>query len=1045
MESKLSYKNPYPGLRSFNINEGDLFFGRDKQISELLEILKVSRFAAISGASGSGKSSLIKAGLIPRIINDSSQWSYALMRPGNNPSENFAVAVHRMLTAQNYNDGNSGSMRSTLRRIKNTSSGLCDFLDEINFKKKLLIYIDQFEEIFRYINDERNPDGYKNASDFIAMLLNSVKKLQKQSVFLIISLRSDFLGECSQFPGLSEAINAGHYLIPKMTEEQKLEAVKGPAQKAGVEISPELSEQIKTDIRQKSDNLLVLQHAMMRTWDYRILNSDPSADLELKHYEAIGTVKNALSVHAEIIYNSLPDKESQKITERIFKALTELGEDQKGIRRPATLREISKITGYPEPDIIDVSEKFREEGNSFLMPDTNTTLSSDTVIDIAHESIMRLWERLSLWVSEETSSAQTYLRLSKSAELYQEGKAGLLVNPDLQFAMQWLKDNEPTAEWAERYDPAFERVIQFIEYSRKEYQKQLKAREEKQKQRLKRTRFVAIFLGAASLISILFLIIAFSLKIKAEASEERAKENEQIALTESKYAENQKQQAVSNELIARQQKQIAEEHRLLAEEQKEIAVSQRAIATREKNNAILAKQQVTEEKKKVEELLATTQILRDLALEREKEAIKEQKRAIAAEKRAIAERKLSASKSLAIQAAKIYEENKKSEQLNTAQKELPYQLALYAFHFFKENSDRNYDTDIFNALSLTAESNTLIRSPEGHTAAVRKAVFAPDGNEFASISNDRSLRIFNKKGERTELYDFSEHSEKQKIGFPTCISYAPGSEYLAVGDDKGNIIIKNRMQNKEKEGLVIKTHNAAVKDIVFINELAFITVGNDGRLMLNENFTQQSVPKVIHSAGKALNAIAKNEAGNRIAVSSENNSIWIFSASNISRIKKIDTGDNTIQSLSWGKGDELFAGTDKGKILILKNDSISKEFYAHASAINSIIFDKQAEQLYTCSYDKTIKIWDYDNYDYETIINHDHSWVLSLDFSEDTKQLLAAYEDKSVELIDIDINKLKNKTLEKVQGELSPARWNRFIGDDIKQENNLLRNLFDSN
>jgi WD40 repeat protein len=967
------------------------------------------------------------------------------MRPGNNPFENFGIAVYRMLHAQNY-DGNSFvSMRSTLKHLKNTPSGLCDFLDKINFSKKLLIYVDQFEEIFRYINDERNPDGFKNAADFIIMLLNSVKNTQKQSVYLIISLRSDFLGECSQFPGLSEAINAGHYLIPKMTDVQKLEAVKGPAHKAGVEISPELTEQIKTDIQQKSDNLLVLQHAMMRTWDYRILNSDPSAALDLKHYEATGTVKNALSVHAEIIYNSLPDKESQKITERIFKALTELGEDQKGIRRPATLKEISKITGYPEPDIIDVSEKFREEGNSFLMPDTNTTLSSETVIDIAHESIMRLWERLSRWVSEETNSAQTYLRLSKSAELYQEGKGGLLVNPDLQFAMQWLKDNEPNAEWAARYDPAFERVITFIEYSRKEYQKQLKAKEEIQKQRLKRTRFVAIFLGGASLISILFLIIAFSLKIKAEASEAKAKDNEQIALTESKYAESQKQQAISNELIARQQKQIAEEHRLLAEEQKEIAVIQRGIATREKNNAIEAKQQVSEEKKKVEALLTTAQDLRDVALQREQEAIKEKKRAIAAEKKAVAERKLSASKSLAIQAVKIYEENKKSEQLNTAQKELPYQLALYAFHFFKENSDRNYDTDIFNALALTAESNILIRSPEGHTAAVREAVFSPDGNEFASISNDRSLRIFNKEGERKELWDFSQHSESRNIGFPTCIGYAPNGKYIAIGDDKGNIIIKSRKQSKEKEAFITETHHAAVKDIVFINDNTLISVGNDGRLMLNENFTLQSPPKVIHTASKALNAIAKNEAGNHVAVSSQDNTIWIFSASNISQIKKIETGDNTISSLAWGKDNELFAGTEKGKMLILKNDTVSEEFFAHASAINSIFFDKEAEQLYTCSYDKTIKIWEYDNYDYETIINHDHSWVLSLDFSQESKQLLASYEDKSIEIIDIDINKLKNRTLEKVQGELSPARWSRFIGDDIKQENNLLKNLFDSN
>ncbi|NJO87629.1 MAG: hypothetical protein HC831_00710 [Chloroflexia bacterium] len=198
-----------------------------------------------------------------------------------------------------------------------------------------------------------------------------------------------------------------------------------------------------------------------------------------------------------------------------------MGEDNRGTRRPARLDEICKITGAHEEDVITVINEFRAEGNSFLMPVHAQRLDSNSVIDISHESIMRVWKRLVGWVLTETESAQLYLRLAKSAELYQEGKTGLLVNPDLQLALKWKEENQPNETWALRYDPTFERTMNYLEYSQKEYEKALAAKEERQKRNLRRTRYVAIVLGVASLISISFLIVALNLKLKAEASEKR--------------------------------------------------------------------------------------------------------------------------------------------------------------------------------------------------------------------------------------------------------------------------------------------------------------------------------------------------------------------------------------------------------------------------------------------------------------------------------------------------------------------------------------------
>ena len=215
-----------------------------------------------------------------------------------------------------------------------------------------------------------------------------------------------------------------------MTLEEKEEAVKGPAILAGAKISEELSALLRLHIQTYDVGLPVLQHALMRTWDYWMINAEADQAVDVEHYMAIGTITDALSVHAEQIYGSLQNLELKKVTEKLFKSLTHLGEDNRGTRRPARLDEICKITGAHEEDVVAVIEEFRAEGNSFLMPLLPTRIKPTTVIDISHESIMRVWKRLVSWVSEETESAQLYLRLSKSAELYQEGKTGLLENPD---------------------------------------------------------------------------------------------------------------------------------------------------------------------------------------------------------------------------------------------------------------------------------------------------------------------------------------------------------------------------------------------------------------------------------------------------------------------------------------------------------------------------------------------------------------------------------------------------------------------------------------
>jgi hypothetical protein len=191
--------------------------------------------------------------------------------------------------------------------------------------------------------------------------------------------------------------------------------------------------------------------------------------LELEHYIEIGTMAGALNQDADEAFEQLETPERKKICEKLFKALTDLGTDPRGIRRPlklATLSEIARVGS--EDEVKAIIEVFREPSRSFLMPRAPEPLDSETVIDISHESLMRVWQRLRRWADDEATSARRYRRLAETAALEKAGKAGLWRDPDLQLALDWREEEAPTSTWANLYGGDFELVTAFLEKSRSE-------------------------------------------------------------------------------------------------------------------------------------------------------------------------------------------------------------------------------------------------------------------------------------------------------------------------------------------------------------------------------------------------------------------------------------------------------------------------------------------------------------------------------------------------------------------------------------------------
>jgi len=540
--------NPFPGLRPFHEDEQHLFFGRESQIDTMIDKLAATRFLAVVGTSGSGKSSLVNCGLKPALrrglmTSAGTSWRMAQFRPGSDPIKAMAHALVQPdgLFRMQEVEGMSVEqiVEATLRMSKR---GVVDAYEQAVSGKSsnLLVVVDQFEELFRYRNLQPSSDGIRGTDEksvaFVNLLLEAAST--QFPIYVVLTMRSDFLGDCAQFSGLPEAINRGQYLVPRMSRDERRSAIAGPVAVAGGAISPILLTRLVNDVGDNPDQLSILQHALNRTWAEWQRQGGTGA-MDLPDYEAIGTMAHALDYHAEKAYGELADDHQKAICEKVFQAITDKGTDARGIRRPTSAGTLCAITGASLEELTSVLAVFRKPSRSFVMPPAAEVITPETVVDISHESLMRVWNRLKLWVEDEADSAAQYQRLVQNAKLHAKGAAGLMTDPELSLMLDWQQKRRPNAVWGERYRPGFASAISFLEESRRARDAAIEAEKERQRRELRRARQVAAVLGTAFLLAVAFG--GYALFEQRRAAREQAARKQADALREAqqKLAEEQ--------------------------------------------------------------------------------------------------------------------------------------------------------------------------------------------------------------------------------------------------------------------------------------------------------------------------------------------------------------------------------------------------------------------------------------------------------------------------------------------------------------------------
>jgi energy-coupling factor transporter ATP-binding protein EcfA2 len=523
--SELTSICPYTGLRSFTEEESLYFKGRDYQVDQITAMLEQNKFLMVTGASGEGKSSLIYAGLIPnaragffkaRYTN----WVVADFRPERNPVKNMAKSL-----AERF-DQSPSTVETELRR---GFSSLIDLYTNSEFfadeetsewsqlsdsekrdkKRKaanLMVIVDQFEEFFTNPENYHNEAPSQDSQIVVNLVLETARIAIKRNlpVYIVCTMRSDYIGQCSAFRGLPEYIGFSQFFVPRLKRKDLKQVIEEPAILSGNRISQRLIERLVYDISEGVDQLPILQHALSQIW---LAADRGQQEMDLIHYAMVGGMRvdelpdddqqtfkewfsrlpdsqrkfytetglaKIIEIHASILYENaweyynhkhpespLSQHDAKRIIVNTFCCLTKI-DNSRAVRNRMSLEEITSIINTPRfttSVVGGVINTFREEGNSFVRPfitdDPSThTLTPDSVLDITHESLIRNWNKLNKWASREYEFYSTYLDFKKQLDRWkQSGKSSGFLLPigPLTYFENWYNACKPNVAWLMRY------------------------------------------------------------------------------------------------------------------------------------------------------------------------------------------------------------------------------------------------------------------------------------------------------------------------------------------------------------------------------------------------------------------------------------------------------------------------------------------------------------------------------------------------------------------------------------------------------------------
>jgi energy-coupling factor transporter ATP-binding protein EcfA2 len=477
--------DPFVGLRPFRVQECTIFFGRETVVDDIASRLRSTGVVFVHGSSGCGKSSLIYAGVLPSVARRARRlkrdYRVVQMRPGRTPLRTLA---HALTEACGVAD--QEKVWRILAKGESGAAELHALIQEAGVDR-LYLFVDQFEELFRFASSDTTAEAALFAEVVIGLgggkrdlpwwktedlseeeLEASADLLPEPEgpVRLLITMRSEFLGDSVQFPGLPELINRSQYLLPAIGPEDLIRAIREPAFSFDSSVDLDLADRLASDAAGERDPLPLVQHALSRLWS-------AGREMTLARYLALGgeaapgvqgsCLNRLLSRHADEVLASTGGGE--RVAEPLFRALTEVDPQGRAIRRPRVLSELIAVVGPADEEALrEMIDKFRAA--SFLRPfpfEVEGRLAPEQMIDISHETLIRAWPRIAdLTLDPETGKGRGWLRrevedglfwraLAVQARIFDQNNDACLDAATTDRMEPWFLGVGGNAAWTQRH------------------------------------------------------------------------------------------------------------------------------------------------------------------------------------------------------------------------------------------------------------------------------------------------------------------------------------------------------------------------------------------------------------------------------------------------------------------------------------------------------------------------------------------------------------------------------------------------------------------
>gem|GEM_PF-624140 len=437
LENCLILNTPYKGLAYFKDDDARFFFGRTALTDLLLDRLQQSNFLALLGASGSGKSSVLRAGLLNQLrqgrLSGSDRWELRVMLPTEHPLTSLA---NEFVDQKLGNIDRAAQLATAEKLLNEGKDGLRRLVEATAKTTRMVLVIDQFEESFTLCQN------LEKREQFFACLIGALD-IATDKFCLVIAMRADFFGKCveREYGGLSQRIAAHYVGVSVMNNDELREAIATPAEIVGCEVEPILIEEIVQDVDGAPANLPLMQFALLELWQQRHGNC-----LTLQAYkQELGGITGALEKRANAVYAQFTDELDKRAVKHIFLSLTQLGEGTEDTRRRVVMSNLVTAT-FSLETIERVVRKLADEklvvtGDPLLIWE-NGEFQLVAIVDVAHEALIRHWTQLQVWLNEDFQNFRQQRRIEDRAIDWQRSlgaKEYLLLGKQLNEARKFQK------------------------------------------------------------------------------------------------------------------------------------------------------------------------------------------------------------------------------------------------------------------------------------------------------------------------------------------------------------------------------------------------------------------------------------------------------------------------------------------------------------------------------------------------------------------------------------------------------------------------------